>query len=60
MKKNHINYYVKASVKEQLEIDDFAVLTVLNNMIDNALEAALQSKKKAFMLTYASSQKQII
>lgn len=46
MKKNHINYYVKASVKEQLEIDDFAVLTVLNNMIDNALEAALQSKEK--------------
>lgn len=44
MKKQHINYYVKASVKDDLNIEDFAILSVLNNMIDNAMEACLQSK----------------
>lgn len=39
MKKNHIRYLVKASVKEDLVLEDFAILSVLNNLIDNAMEA---------------------
>ena len=44
MKKNHIRYLVKASVKEDLNLEDFAILSVLNNLIDNAMEACITSK----------------
>lgn len=45
MKKNHISYYVKASAKEHLNIDDFAILSVLNNLIDNAMEACIRANR---------------
>lgn len=39
MKKLHIRYGINVVVPEKLGIEDFAIMSVLSNMLDNAIEA---------------------